>query len=1235
MKNKTKLLNLLLVSIFSFFSLFVSAQITNNSIGSNKTICSGSIPIPLIGSTPSISNCTPGYLSYQWQISFNNSTFSNLSNDTLKNYSFTAALTQKTYYRRIVTHGTCTNTSNTVAISVDQNSVGGTISGNSGICIGSSTGTLTLVGFTGSILNWQKRLNNGSWTSTSNSTATHSEVLNSSGTWEFRVEVQSGVCASIYSNSKYISVYAQPTGGNLSGSKTICIGTSTGTLSLSNYSGTISKWYKNINSTGWQEIANSSSTFSENPNQAGVWLYKVKVTNGTCIETYSNTISISVNPTSVGGSISGSSNICQGSSSGTLSLSGYTGTIQKWQRRFNSGSWIDITYTSSSYSEVLYTAGNYDYRVEIKSGNCNSTFSTIKTVSVAQITISGSVIGGSSICSGDNTNTLTLVGNVGNVLRWEKKLNNSTWQIISNTSQTFSEIPNQPGTWKYRTLVQNGSCTSSYSNSTTVIVDSTSLGGTINGNSNICIGSSTGQFNLINYRGSIVKWQKSNNSGGWYDIPNNNSNCADTPSLNGIWEYRVEIKNGVCPSSFSQIKALQVDALSKGGFSNAISGICIGNNTGYIKLNNDIGTQYNWYSRSPGSPNWILVGKGDSIIDTPTSSGNNLYRAQVINGVCPPDYSSISNVFVFDNTVSGSLSSSGSALCIGSNSVLQLTGQIGSVSLWQKRINNGTWSDINSNSSSYSEILTSNGIFEFRTKVQNGNCQAKFTSPVQILVSDSTIGGFVVGGSEICYGGSTNNLTLIGSQGDIINWERKINNKSWEIVSFTDYLYHEIPSEVGSTLFRVKLKNEVCPDKVSKETKVIVKSIPQVSVGTDKTICLGSSIQLNATGANKYYWNNGESGSSIHVTPNITSNYIVQGINNLNCFGYDTIKVFVNSLPIADFKSGQVCMNDLFTFKNNSLGGNAFNWDFGDGESVLNIGNPSHHYKMAGSYNVKLIAYTIENCSDSVVKEIQVIELPDAHIYGKTEVCKNEPWTRYTSRDNRNHFVWDIIGGDIMDTGKYYIDVHWQNGNKGIVYIVETDNLTGCIQRDSFPVLINNYMALDKVSVIAKANNIKTNILLIPFANYNYYRWGYRFKYFQNSDVTVSTGLPYCEYKFIDTINFYYWVDISNDWHCNTRSYFNQPNYLVSIDKSNSLSEIEQITFNNPVTEGVLELRILSQNTKLYSVSLYSIEGKELYRKKDVSKNYNTMNVSHLSKGIYLLIIASDIEIKASKVIIE
>ncbi|MGD0710850.1 MAG: T9SS type A sorting domain-containing protein [Bacteroidales bacterium] len=89
----------------------------------------------------------------------------------------------------------------------------------------------------------------------------------------------------------------------------------------------------------------------------------------------------------------------------------------------------------------------------------------------------GSLSGGSSpICLGASTGTLTLTGNTGNIIKWQKSLNSGAWTDISNITSTYSEIPSSAGTWFYR--VNSGGCPTVYSDTVTVIVKPVSTGDT-------------------------------------------------------------------------------------------------------------------------------------------------------------------------------------------------------------------------------------------------------------------------------------------------------------------------------------------------------------------------------------------------------------------------------------------------------------------------------------------------------------------------------------------------------------------------------------------------------------------------------------------------------------------------------------------------------------------------------------------------------------------------------------
>ena len=91
---------------------------------------------------------------------------------------------------------------------------------------------------------------------------------------------------------------------------------------------------------------------------------------------------------SVGGVISGGGTIAIGESTGTLTLTDYTGAILKWQKRLNSGSWADISGTSglTNYSEIPISAGVWEYRAAIQKGICPVVYSIPASVTVIGIT---------------------------------------------------------------------------------------------------------------------------------------------------------------------------------------------------------------------------------------------------------------------------------------------------------------------------------------------------------------------------------------------------------------------------------------------------------------------------------------------------------------------------------------------------------------------------------------------------------------------------------------------------------------------------------------------------------------------------------------------------------------------------------------------------------------------------------------------------------------------------------
>jgi gliding motility-associated-like protein len=103
----------------SYYDITVLPQLTNNTITNpaGGAYCLSVNPGNITGTTPTGG---AGTYTYQWQISPDGTTFTNINGATGINYD-PPALTSTTYYQRIVMSGTCSiSTSNVIAIIVNQ-----------------------------------------------------------------------------------------------------------------------------------------------------------------------------------------------------------------------------------------------------------------------------------------------------------------------------------------------------------------------------------------------------------------------------------------------------------------------------------------------------------------------------------------------------------------------------------------------------------------------------------------------------------------------------------------------------------------------------------------------------------------------------------------------------------------------------------------------------------------------------------------------------------------------------------------------------------------------------------------------------------------------------------------------------------------------------------------------------------------------------------------------------------
>lgn len=133
-------------------------------------------------------------------------------------------------------------------------------------------------------------------------------------------------------------------------------------------------------------------------------------------------------------------------------------------------------------------------------------------------------------------------------------------------------------------------------------------------------------------------------------------------------------------------------------------------------------------------------------------------------------------------------------------------------------------------------------------------------------------------------------------------------------------------AKLAGTYF-LKVTNN-CSEIDSSETLTLAFTISTVNAGNDVTICKGDSVQLNASGANSYFWfpSLGLSNVTIantYAKPADTTNYIVRGISGV-CMAYDTVKVIVKAILAQAGIDSTICFGDSIRLNANAIG--SFVW---------------------------------------------------------------------------------------------------------------------------------------------------------------------------------------------------------------------------------------------------------------------------------------------------------------------
>lgn len=168
----------------------------------------------------------------------------------------------------------------------------------------------------------------------------------------------------------------------------------------------------------------------------------------------------------------------------------------------------------------------------------------------------------------------------------------------------------------------------------------------------------------------------------------------------------------------------------------------------------------------------------------------------------------------------------------------------------------------------------------------------------------------------------------------------------------------------------------------------------------------------------------------------------------------ETFCVDILAAPEAAFtpSSTAVCRDVSINFTNQTVGGNDFLWDFGDG-TTSTMFSPSHTYDEPGVYTVTLYATNNnfdENgqqlccCTDSASVDITVDSLIGPNIYWASTVCTGDFTSYWTDAEGCATYNWTVLDAlgnpaPFSGQGTDTIQVQWDQGPFGTVALEVLD----------------------------------------------------------------------------------------------------------------------------------------------------------------------------------------------------
>ncbi|CAM3626591.1 gliding motility-associated C-terminal domain-containing protein [Flavobacterium chungbukense] len=672
-------------------------------------------------------------------------------NSSSTSFNVTGLISGQTYYFRVLSYNSCgagPTASNVITVTVGNGSVAGTISAAQTICSGTAPQDLTLTGYTGTI-QWQSSANNSTFNDiigATNAVLTSAQMGTLTANTYYRAVVKSGLCTAANSASVLITISPVPSLGTISQAAITCEGaparinlkgllpSTTSTIAYS-IDGVAQTPVTGVAADGSGNGFFETGVLTAVNNGKTLRVTTVTTTNATpsCTSTVNRDVTLSINASSVGGTIASVAAICSGTSPANLVLSGNNGSVIRWQKSTDSGfsTRTDINITSTTLTSANIgnlTASTY-FRAIVQNGDCAAVFSDAVLVTVnalpAVLSLTGSTIcvlpgGNGTIASStsasgisyqlynsSNTAVQSAKSGNGSALTWTSLVAGNGYYVIGRNTTT--SCTSTSGTVNVATnpnpdaLVLTGStiCVSPGGNGT--ITSSTSATGI---NYQLYNSSNTAVQSAKSGNGSALTWTNLAAGTGYYVIgTNTTTTCSSTSNS-------VNVATTLNPTAL--VLTGSVICVSPGG-NGTISSTTSVNNVSYQLFDSSDVTVQSAKSGNGSALTWTNLTAANGYYVVATNAANCTVKSNVVNITTNPNPTI---------SIGGTLTD-----CL-TTTLTTTTNASSPTYVWYK--NNA----IISNETSSSLVVNSDG--DYKVKVTNTSTGCEATSAVStVKVSDT------------------------------------------------------------------------------------------------------------------------------------------------------------------------------------------------------------------------------------------------------------------------------------------------------------------------------------------------------------------------------------------------------------------------------------------------------------------------------------------------------------------